>query len=500
MTTSYEPTNPNKGRMTNDNQPMTNNQTGQSLVEFAIILPIFLLMLLGVFEVGWALRSYLTLVSANREAARFASRGIYLDFDEKVDNAKVGYEKILTHTVDSLAGQLDNMSFVNINPADNATMIVTYYSVEPQSFLCPGDGDCANFDCNNFLEPTYSGIADEAGFDIAALNDVEYPYLEVPPGYEDYEDEPGFPADIYKQKHPKDTVAGLDDHYEAIPSYDYHTGGAHFSRIDPIEQIDLLVRQTNQLNCELKKKGLPISHNKNVVVENTFYQEQLMGLPFFTVFVPEDIPLYTHTVMRMNPAGREVEEQTAGSCLLSPVMIPNSLVKGSDYGEDIEVTLNDSGGPSGPPQPGSFGYILWDSDTNSSGSAQNLEEYFLDPSLSAEYVEPDSNPPDTNLGIGDWIASNTGLSNAIKSTLEDLATDPGTEMIFPIWSDADCLVDGPPCDNATGTGSSATFKTYNFVKMILKEPIDLTGNPKVLTFEFVSFEPDACALGKDVEE
>ena len=52
---------------------------GQSLVELTLVLPILLLMLLGLMELGMLLRAYLVVVNANREAARFASRGTFTD-------------------------------------------------------------------------------------------------------------------------------------------------------------------------------------------------------------------------------------------------------------------------------------------------------------------------------------------------------------------------------------------------------------------------------------
>ena len=47
-------------------------QRGQSLVEMAIATPLLIIMLIGVFEVGWAIRGYLVLSNVNREAVRFA--------------------------------------------------------------------------------------------------------------------------------------------------------------------------------------------------------------------------------------------------------------------------------------------------------------------------------------------------------------------------------------------------------------------------------------------
>lgn len=48
------------------------NESGQSLVEFALILPIILLLVLGMIEFGWLLNGKITLNSAAREGARVA--------------------------------------------------------------------------------------------------------------------------------------------------------------------------------------------------------------------------------------------------------------------------------------------------------------------------------------------------------------------------------------------------------------------------------------------
>lgn len=46
---------------------------GQSLVEFALILPILLLLILGMIEFGWILNRQITLTNAAREGARAAA-------------------------------------------------------------------------------------------------------------------------------------------------------------------------------------------------------------------------------------------------------------------------------------------------------------------------------------------------------------------------------------------------------------------------------------------
>ncbi len=51
------------------------NRKGQSMVEMAIILPVLLLVLMGIFEFGRIFNSYLILTNVSREAARSAALG-----------------------------------------------------------------------------------------------------------------------------------------------------------------------------------------------------------------------------------------------------------------------------------------------------------------------------------------------------------------------------------------------------------------------------------------
>lgn len=46
--------------------------SGQGLIEFAIVVPILLIFLLGILEFGWLLNAQITMTSAAREGARTA--------------------------------------------------------------------------------------------------------------------------------------------------------------------------------------------------------------------------------------------------------------------------------------------------------------------------------------------------------------------------------------------------------------------------------------------
>ncbi len=51
------------------------NQNGQSLVEFALVIPLLLLILMGIIEFGLMFSSFITITNASREGARLASLG-----------------------------------------------------------------------------------------------------------------------------------------------------------------------------------------------------------------------------------------------------------------------------------------------------------------------------------------------------------------------------------------------------------------------------------------
>src|SRR5512143_2855550 len=48
-------------------------QSGQSLVEFALLFPLLLLILLGAIDLGRAFNAYFTITNASREGARWGS-------------------------------------------------------------------------------------------------------------------------------------------------------------------------------------------------------------------------------------------------------------------------------------------------------------------------------------------------------------------------------------------------------------------------------------------
>lgn len=85
-------------RVSSDTKKMTRarHETGQSLVEFALVLPIFLLILMAIVDFGWAFRGYIVTTNAAREGARWAVIGA----------PAAGDDGVIAHTVERSSGVL----------------------------------------------------------------------------------------------------------------------------------------------------------------------------------------------------------------------------------------------------------------------------------------------------------------------------------------------------------------------------------------------------------
>lgn len=95
-------------------------RVGQSLVEFAILLPVLLIMLSGLIEFGIMLNYYLDLIDAAREAARWAADAdpIRDDSGVFVGDFNPFYTRTQTLTKQSLLAASDNRIDWLDDPAD----------------------------------------------------------------------------------------------------------------------------------------------------------------------------------------------------------------------------------------------------------------------------------------------------------------------------------------------------------------------------------------------
>ena len=85
-------------------------EDGQAMVEFALILPIFLLILCGIIDFGWLFYNQLSLNNACREGARYA----VVHTDENADT-----QSIINH--------IENLS-TTVFANDGVDITVTYSS------------------------------------------------------------------------------------------------------------------------------------------------------------------------------------------------------------------------------------------------------------------------------------------------------------------------------------------------------------------------------------
>jgi Flp pilus assembly protein TadG len=72
-------------------------QRGQSLLEFALVLPLLLIFLFAIIDFGMALRSYVTITNAGREGARYA---VTCQTDADIQNRVVSTSSGLLTTAD----------------------------------------------------------------------------------------------------------------------------------------------------------------------------------------------------------------------------------------------------------------------------------------------------------------------------------------------------------------------------------------------------------------
>jgi Flp pilus assembly protein TadG len=107
------------------------NESGQALVEFALILPLLLILLCGIIDFGWIFRCQLTADSAAREAARYTAIHYY---DSSTDNDAViaqtiveSYAPTLAYPTVTLAKSSDAITVTITSQADILTPLIAAF-------------------------------------------------------------------------------------------------------------------------------------------------------------------------------------------------------------------------------------------------------------------------------------------------------------------------------------------------------------------------------------
>ncbi len=404
---------------------------GQSLVEMAIITPLLIFMLIGVFEVGWMLRTYLVLVNVNREITRFAVRPGYMNFSTQT-NVITSYTRIRDWANNSLSGQLE-FDFEN----DGSTTLVISHLVVDTGFPCENMATC---DCEQVEDPDYANL-----FKLDDL--IVHPDL---PGM-------GYQATTFG---PLVTETG--------------------TRTTRINYTDLvsntLIPRNNRFNCQLIKKGGVPSADNIIITELFFDQNQLFGFPFISNPYTDPINLYTQTTMRLVGAARssglEGGDLTGGISTIGPVCnsypfaVQDSTIAAANVGDTIDIF-------DGQGTNNHNGWLAWNP-AKTGADDLALELQYSTASLN-DFIDA-RDAGDTNIGVNDWVASLPGTHATVETDdgLVSLLVD--NTIRVPVWDDfenGEYLISG-----------------FAWVKIESVDDIDL--NNRIVEATYLGDASDAC--------
>jgi hypothetical protein len=409
------------------------------LVETAIIAPILIFFLIGVFEVGNAVRSYLVLVNVNREITRFAIRPGYLDFSTR-DQITLSYQRVRDWVDVSLAGQLD----LNFADAGNASLIVSHVVVDtalPCEDIQTKPNNC---DCDAFLNnPNYA-------------NNYTLDDLIVHPG-----------------------KSGMAYQAEQFGPQETQTG-PKTSRIDFERLInEELAPQNNKFNCEIIKKGGVPSSNNLIITEVFLDQTQMVGFPFISNPFTDPYPLYSRTAMRLSASRTTNDLDTIG-----PVCIAHPITFGPQVLDDFDnPTPNQNIDAFEGDAPGNFGWLAWNPDEK---DVNYVESELINPRLSMNDFTNVNNRNDHSLSIGDDVSVKTGVANSAEIE-EQMQMLVGQEVLVPVYSEN------------LGQGAKAYYHVEHFARVRIDQ-ICLPRNGKTCSGKgqkeikatFLGYDDEAC--------
>lgn len=106
---------------------MTRRNRGQELVEYALTLPLLLLIVLGIMEFGIAIFTYNSIANAAREGARVGAvaRGTTEEVIEAVTNAAIGRTGGLRLTGDNITVDVEELDSDDDEDLDRDAVKVT---------------------------------------------------------------------------------------------------------------------------------------------------------------------------------------------------------------------------------------------------------------------------------------------------------------------------------------------------------------------------------------
>lgn len=223
----------------------------QGLVELVIVTPILVFMLIGVFELGWLMHDYLIIYNLSREAARFATRPDILDLNAQ----NVGFDKVYTHTINSLSNEL---------PYTRLVLIVSVVSIDANQVCDPANLEA----CDCMLARTH-------------------PYTPT----------------IIKQPM-------MLSYTNFITRFPYSSTEQSMLNFDTMSER--AAEDSRQMNCDIQKKtgdaGI-LRTNDIVTAEIIFEHHQLFGFPIISNPLTNPLVLHVSTSMRMTDARKSSIEQ-----------------------------------------------------------------------------------------------------------------------------------------------------------------------------------------------
>jgi len=358
------------------------NERGASATEFALVLPVIILMFVGLFESGYALWGYLTLVNGNREAARYSVRADVLDFEYTTTTDDIKYNDVIEHGITANSNQLKITEYANntMEGEPKAAIIVTHLVVDTQK---PCDGNDCYTEANG-CAPDYT--KDDL---VLGPQSVGYEYLQY--------------------KYPENTP--------------------FTSRLDSADTLAELKAANDEFNCKLWRKqpaGMTPDWSKNsvIIVENFYEQPQLLGFPLIGM-VLNPVPLYAQTTLR-------IESNDVGRCELLPIgMHEDTLIGWQALSSEARDIWNGSSSDD-------RGWLFWNAQDNNPNTT-DLEEAMLVPRMATtDYVDPydwkENGQIDDQINAGDWVGSTSGSHTGAGDVLDSLA---GRTFMVPVWDTSD---------------------------------------------------------------
>ena len=362
-----------------------NKEQAQSLVEMALVLPILIFMLIGLFEISYAIWGSLTLKNIDRETTRFAVRQGALDYSEYTAS-DIGYSNVITHALVSNARQLKLQEYLHnaAGEGPQAAIIVTHIVVDTQE-PCKGLPGCAT-----------SCSPDEPLDDLIVHPDMQ--------GYE-----------YLRYVYPPDTPFG--------------------STINIEELAEQLKEENDNFNCRLAQKGSNEWSNNSVIVVEMFYEQpQLLEFPLFS-WMMNPVFLSAQTTMR-------IDSQDQSRCEVYPIALSINTLNGwTTNGEERDIWNG------GSFMTGDWGWLAWNDSIFGSMAPDMMGWYLTDelenPRLAQNDFIDAHDFSDTHLnyaepgGDSDYVAS-FKMSPAMTGFPFDTVSDAldkliGKQIMVPVY-------------------------------------------------------------------